>query len=358
MKKSQELEIFDLLCKNYSYWAIINHFKLKKVKVSKCSINLIKKKYSYDKENFPCEPKKPERRGRPLSLTNRQVSNLKKEVLGANPKSQKDLGDKYEVHQTTIGRYIKRNFKLKRTKKRKVHFLSEKQCARRFQSALRLYRFLRENLSKIISTDEKLFHLTHAGGQKSFFYKKRGDYRRSFAAYEHHKFPKCVMVWGGISMRGKTKLRFVTQGVKINSEHYQKNILSPFISEDLKNLYPDGDGILQQDSAPAHVSKNTLEFMSKRKMKFIPPDMWTPNSPDNAPLDFNIWGWMEKELQKRKVYTIIGLKRALQEIWDSISQEHIDRVLKHWLKRCRLIHENEGKSIEHLIHLKKRSSSK
>ena len=143
-----------------------------------------------------------------------------KEASEANQKYQKSPAEKYKVHQTTIGNYIRKNFKMKRAKKQKVHFLSEKQIARRFQSAHRLFEFLKKNLNKIISTDEKLFHLNHNGGQINFFYKKRGYYCRSFADYEHHKFPKGVMVWGGISMNGETKLRFVTQGIKINSVHY------------------------------------------------------------------------------------------------------------------------------------------
>lgn len=124
MKRDQELEIFDLLCKNYSFWSIVQHFKKKNVKLSKCSIHSVKKKYSQDKENINCSRKKPAKVGRPLALSNRQVSNLEKEVLGTNPKTQKDLGIKYNIHQTTIGDYIKRNLNLKRTAKHKVHYLT------------------------------------------------------------------------------------------------------------------------------------------------------------------------------------------------------------------------------------------
>lgn len=217
--------------------------------------------------------------------------------------------------------------------------------------------FLRKNLSKIITTDEKLFHLSQTGVQTPFYYKKRGDRRRCLATHAQRSFPKSVMVWAGISMNGKTKLRFVTQGVKINSEHYQKNIMKPFIEEDLIRLYPNGDGILQQDSAPSHTSKSTLQFLRSEGINFIPPELWTPNSPDNAPMDFNIWSWMERELKKRKVNTVLGLKRALIDIWDSLPQDHIDKVLNHWPKRCMSIYQNRGNNIEHLFKSRKRPSS-
>lgn len=42
--------------------------------------------------------------------------------------------------------------------------------------------------------------------------------------------PQGFMVWAGISSYGKTSLRFVKPGVKINSDYYINNILKPFLS--------------------------------------------------------------------------------------------------------------------------------
>lgn len=89
-------------------------------------------------------------------------------------------------------------------------------------------------------------------------------------------------------MKGKTELRFVKSGVKINSSAYIDTTLEPFKS-DLARLYPDGDGILQQDSAPSHTAKKTLAYSKEEKIKYVRPELWTPNSPDNAPMDYCIW---------------------------------------------------------------------
>ena len=45
--------------------------------------------------------------------------------------------------------------------------------------------------------------------------------------------PKGVMVWGG-----KTTLRFVQSGAKINSNYYINNILQPFLQRDIPRLFP------------------------------------------------------------------------------------------------------------------------
>lgn len=206
---------------------------------------------------------------------------------------------------------------------------------------------MRQNLDKIITTDEKLFHLSHGAGKSKFFYKKPGDKSRSFAAYRDKGKPKSVMVWGGVSKNGKTELIFVQPGVKIGADYYINQVLKP-LKQDMQRLYPDGSGILQQDSAPAHTSKKTIEFLKNEKINYIPPDLWTPNSPDNVPMDYCIWSWMVTQLNRRRISTLVGLKRALKEVWNSIPQELIDRTLDSWPKRSSLIHKNKGDNIEHI----------
>ena len=346
MKRDQEIEIFELVNKDYFYSMIVNHFKKKNVKICKASITHVKKKFENEKENLGQARLKPSNRGRPLALSNRQIVNLKKEVLSDNPKSHSDPGDKYGVHRTTISRYIKRYFGFKVKKKTKVHFLSESQKAVRFQRSKPLLNFLEKFLPFITTTDEKIFHLRADGGEKIFYYKNPKDQARYLVSRQPKSHPKSVMVWGGISWNGVTKLRFILPGAKIDSVYYIEKILKPFIREDLPRLYPDGKGILHQDSAPAHTAKNTLKFLDEQKINYIPPEMWTPNSPDNAPMDFSIWGIMVKELKKRKVTSVRGLKRTLTVIWSNLSLEMIRKVLNRWPKHCDLIHKYRGNNIE------------
>jgi hypothetical protein len=158
------------------------------------------------------------------------------------------------------------------------------------------------------------------------------------------------MVWGGICSKGKTKLRIVEKGAKINSVYYIENILKPFLAEDIPRLYPKNDYIFHQDSAPAHSSKITIRFLKDNQIKFIISEEWTPQSPDNAPMDYFGWGYIKKKLNRRKVRTLKGLKRALRQEWDSIPHEHIIKALKSWPQRCRRIYENKGFQFEKLLY--------
>ncbi|KAF2900312.1 hypothetical protein ILUMI_05873 [Ignelater luminosus] len=60
-------------------------------------------------------------------------------------------------------------------------------------------------------------------------------------------------------------------GTKINSKHYQQNILTHYEKE-LRRLYPNNDGVFHQDSAPSHASKSTIKWLKDRNIKFIPPE--------------------------------------------------------------------------------------
>jgi len=44
----------------------------------------------------------------------------------------------------------------------------------------------------------------------------------------------------------------------------------------------------QQDNAPAHRARETVEMLSRETSDFISPLQWPPNSPDLNPVDYEI----------------------------------------------------------------------
>jgi len=47
--------------------------------------------------------------------------------------------------------------------------------------------------------------------------------------------------------------------------------------------------IFQQESAPAHHARQTIELLQSETMKFTGPDLWTHNSPNLNPADYRIF---------------------------------------------------------------------
>jgi len=63
-----------------------------------------------------------------------------------------------------------------------------------------------------------------------------------------------------------------------------------------------------QDSVPAHHAHQTIKLFQHETSKFIPLNIWPPNSLDLSPVDYWIWG-----------YRIVCIRRQFEmwPIWDS-----------------------------------------
>jgi len=51
--------------------------------------------------------------------------------------------------------------------------------------------------------------------------------------------------------------------------------------------------IFQQDSAPEHRARETIELLSRMTPNFIEPEIWPPNSSDLNPVHYSIWSVVE-----------------------------------------------------------------
>ena len=60
----------------------------------------------------------------------------------------------------------------------------------------------------------------------------------------------------------------------------------------------------QQDSAPAHRARDTIELLRRSPSEFIAPDIWPPNSPDLNPVDYAIWSVMQQRVYQTRVHDI------------------------------------------------------
>ena len=102
-------------------------------------------------------------------------------------------------------------------------------------------------------------------------------------------FAPGFMASAGVSFHGKTKIRIIPNGVKVNSQFYIDKGLKPFIKHDAPRMFPGDqikDVVFYQDSALSHTSKQTLAYIRKQNMNFVTPQEWMPKSPDADPMDF------------------------------------------------------------------------
>ena len=117
-------------------------------------------------------------------------------------------------------------------------------------------------------------------------------------------------------------------------------ILEKFIPQ---MRYVTSDFILQQDGARCHTSKYTLAYIQEHVPDFLEPELWPPHSPDLNPLDYCIWGYLEKAIHDHQhIDDLEVLKTEIIKAWDAIPQEVASKAVASFRKHLRIGIKAEG----------------
>ncbi|KAK5975268.1 Transposable element Tcb2 transposase [Trichostrongylus colubriformis] len=171
---------------------------------------------------------------------------------------------------------------------------------------------------------------------KFCFVKKGDQYSRMRNRAKH---PAKVHIWGGISVRGATRLAILPGNCRIDSELYCRIIERCYIP--FKSKVYNGFCRLVQDNAPPHKSRYTSD---KFKNWGVDTLAWPAESPDLNPIEL-IWGNMKKMIRKQGIGNLDALKVAIAQYWDTLTPEICSRYVAGIRKRMERVVEQEGRNI-------------
>ena len=104
--------------------------------------------------------------------------------------------------------------------------------------------------------------------------------------------------------------------------------------------------VFQQVLAPAHAAEMTQEWcMTNLDMVWI-KEFWPLNSPDLNPLDYYVWGEVERRSNKHPHNTKESLKSSIREVMCNMDREVVACACNRFRVRVEKVIEAEGGFIE------------
>lgn len=293
------------------------------LKLSKTCIHrtIIRFKETGSFQDFP-------RSGRPRATTSSEdqfiVITSKRNRRLTAPKIRAEVNKSLNkpVSLTTVKRRL-RNAKLFGRVAVRKPLLRPQNKKKRMQWALFHRDWTEDDFKKVLWTDESKFQV--------FGSNRRIYVRRST---EEKMLPDCVvptvkhgggsiMVWGCFSGHGIGNLVKI-DGI-LKKEEY-KTILE-------KNAVPSGLSLIgngfifQQDNDPKHTSKLCKNYLLQKEAEGVLKIMkWPPQSPDLNPIEL-LWDELDRNVREECPSSLADLWRLLQESWNKISQETINKLI-------------------------------
>lgn len=175
---------------------------------------------------------------------------------------------------------------------------------------------------QVLFTDESRFCIFNNDRRVRVWRRRNERFNRACVATVRAFHGGSVMVWAGISMTQRTDLVTIPPP-GLTAARYINEVLQPHILPFRQRI---GDQfILMQDNARPHTAVLTRQFLQNNDITVLDhPAM----SPDLNPIE-HVWDLMGRRLRNypRQPTTLAELERVLQQIWQEIPQNEINRCI-------------------------------
>ena len=260
------------------------------------------------------------RSGRPTKLNNEHKELIKRTLKspgGSIRRAKRKLEElDLQVDPSTVWHAAKK-MKLRKVKARKKPKLTQAQKQKRLdfaKSASKDPKYWK----KILFADEKIFELQF-GTKEAWIEEKE-----AVPLLPTVKFPSKIMVWGGISWYGKTKLIKIPSGLRMGAKEYIA-LVACHLPEAGRLIFGEKSSWkLVEDGAPSHRARVTQDWYSSNGVKVV--SGFPPNSPDLNIIE-NAWKLIGDSVAARQPTTQDGLWRVVQEEWENLSLEKVQNLV-------------------------------
>lgn len=282
------------------------------------------------------------RPGGPRKLHGSQVSKVLHLANEGTTNSVRSLSAQIgnKVSKDTVWRTLRRNNLKPFRHQRKpmltqVQRLNRRLFARKYKSSRHWHRWL--------FTDEKIFKSNHLPNIKNCVACRKSADEAPIVPVTRGYVS--LHVWGGIARHGKTPL-FIIEG-NLTAQKYVKLLRYNAIPAAF-TLFDNCAFIFQQDGAPAHTAKTTMQYLHNcnKVQAYFGRGQWPSSSPDLNPIE-NAWALIQSRVDEQHPRTKQGLLKIVMQEWDSLPIPYLENLFDSMPRRLKAVLENKGGSTKY-----------
>ena len=265
------------------------------------------------------------------------------QLLEENPRmSARVLAEELGENKSTICNVLKNELKMTKLSLRWVpHEPTQELMDKRFQGATDLYKRLStlgpQQRNHVVTGDQSWVFLRN---EPSKMWLKRGE--EPPIRVKKSLGDEKVMMTVLFTRRVILLVDFLPIGQKYNSE-YMTSVILPNLVAKIKETSPNKNPhrwFIHLDNSPVHNSNPTMSAIEKFGFTRLPHP---PYSPDLAPSDFSLFGYLKNQLSLKNCTDISELQSTVREFLDNLPTNWFELVWDEWDKRLRWVIENSGK---------------
>lgn len=269
------------------------------------------------------------RSGRPKALTDREERLLCRSMLMDRRKTSREvIGEvqdrcKKSVSKVTVINILKKHGLRRRVAVRRP-LLTKRMRRERLQWAKERQAWTLDKWKGVVFSDEKIFRIGN-NSRGVYVTRRQSEKFADDCIQRTVKHGLQVHVWGVIGWNGVGELKLVTGN--LSAQAYQDEVIDDLAETGRAVVNRHRRFTFQQDNAPAHTARSTVQFLTTIDVKSLP---WSGNSPDINPIE-NVWSMVAKAAD----YNVTNKQQLFDSVrraWDQVSVEYI-RNLYHSMPR-------------------------
>jgi hypothetical protein len=257
----------------------------------------------------------------PKSLTEEKMAEVQGLVIDNHRLSLRRIGQQADLPHTTVHLALRKHLELHPYKVTVVHELLPADRDARLLFCEWLNEVVTHDpnfLSKVFFTDEAWFHLDgYVNSQNCRIWSTTNPH----AIHEHPLYPIKVGVWAAMTSQRIFITFFDTTVTSAVYCGFLDQLAATFSEEEIYS------GWFQQDGAPAHTSRMSMNHLSLYfGERVISKGLWPPRSPDLSPPDFFLWGYLKSKVYENNPRTLNDLKENIKIEVNNISPPLLNKV--------------------------------